>query len=268
MHFNTMLLVAALIATPTTALAQYRPEAPPAPGYRPDQPQVLAPPPAENPDLQSQAATTAFRRWYASAQRPALLIFWNRELSDQATTQYAEVSTSREQVVGTPESGNQSKVAMQEAYRRSMGPGQYAALDPMLSARLETAFQAAWLQSGVEIVDRSALIRKMSTVASKEDRADTQLLESVALEQGVQYLIEVLPNSVQGSPTGFNFLVKVKHLPSSTIMAQFLSAAQPPSGPGRWAATQGGFQKRYEDRTTPETVGAQLAVETMGRLVR
>lgn len=266
MQLKTILLAAALVSAP--AHAQYRTEAPTAPGYRPGQPQVLAAPPPENPEAQSQQATTAFRRWYASAQRPALLIFWNRELSDQATTQYAEVSTTREQVQGTPESGAQSKVAMQEAYRRAMGPGQYAALDPMLSARLETAFQAAWLQSGVEVVDRTALIRKMSTVASKEDRADTQLLESVALEQGVQYLVEVLPNATQSSPTGFNFLVKVKHLPSSTVMAQFLSAAQPPAGPSRWAATPGGFEKRTENRTTPETVGAQLAVETMGRLVR
>lgn len=268
MKQRIVLVAAALAALPAMAQAQYRNEPAPAPGYRPGQPQVMAPPPVENPDAQSQQATNAFRRWYASAQSPAMLIFWNRELTDQATTQYAEVSTTREEIRGTPESGAQSKVGMQEAYKRSMTPGQYAQLDPMLSARLETAFQAAWLQSGVEIVDRAALIRKMSTVASQADRADGQLLEAVALEQGIQYLVEVLPNAAQGSPTGFNFLVKVKHLPSSSVMAQFLSSAQPPAGAARWAATSQGFEKRREDRTTPETVGAQLAVETMGRLIR
>lgn len=272
-------IAAAIMAAPGVASAQYRPEAAP-PAMRPGQPAVMAAPVRRDPDAVGNQIANDFRRWYAQARKPSLLIFWNRELTDEATTEYAEVKTDREDVrrrrtstgdqdsLVQTEDDSQSKVATSETARRRATGGAYAPLDRMLSSQLESAFQETWLQSGAELVDRTALIRKMSTVAGQADRSDTQFMESLALEQGVDYLVEVLPNPNATSPTGLVFLVKIKHLPSSTVIAQFNTPAQPAAGEGYWAAGSGGFERRSENRTNPETIGATLAVQTMQRFLR
>lgn len=262
-----------------SAQAQDRPDTSVA-GFRSDAPAVNPLRPPADPDAASNQITSTFRRWYASANHPAMLIFWNRELTDDATTRFADTSVSHEEVraskdgtggkdaVKTSETDASSKVTSQETSKRILTGGEHVTLDPMLSARMDSAFEAAWLGVGVELVDRNAIIRKMSTVASKEDRGDTQLLESVSLGQGIEYLVEVLPNPSAQSATGLVFLVKVKHLPSATLVAQFLSSAQPPRGPAYWAAKESGFSQQSDDRTSPETIGAELAVEVMQRMAR
>lgn len=272
-------IAASIIAAPWASHAQYRPDTTGG-GYRDGLPAVNAQPVARDPDATSIQVTGAFRRWYASVNKPALLIFWNRELTDDATTRYADVTQGREETRSTKSAvGGQgathtsgddatSKISSQESSKRILTGGEHTPLDPLLSARMETAFQTAWLEAGTELVDRNAIIRKMSTVASQQDRADTQLLESVSLGQGVEYLVEVLPNSTPQGATGLTFLVRVKHLPSATLVAQFLTSAQPPAGAAHWVATRGGFEKQRDNRTTPETMGAELAVEVMQRMAR
>jgi hypothetical protein len=273
------LAAAAALCAPGVASAQYRQE-PANPGYRPGQPAVNAAPVRRVPNARVDGIANDFRRWYGQAQRPSLLIFWNRELSDEATTEYAEVKTDKSDVrskrttVGADDSPVQaddqqeSRVATSETSRRRLTGGTYAPLDRMLSSQLESAYQGMWLKAGVEVVDRTALIRKMSAVAGKDDRADTQFMESLALEQGVDYLVEVLPNASASSPTGLVFTVRVKHLPSSTVVAQFNTTAQPTQGQAQWVATNGGFERRAEDRTNPENIGATLAAETMRTFIR
>lgn len=282
MAFRTIGRLAAAVAlsfAPATALAQAARPEPPAPVYRDGEPAVLAPPPPpEDPQAHNRQVSAAFRGWYARAKRPAMMVFWNRELTDEAITQYVESQVSREQTQGSqngvggkdsPASSSQtvqSKVASQETSRRAVTGGRYAPMDPLLSSQLEAAFQSAWLGLSVELVDRNAIIRAMSTVATDAQRADTQLLESVSLKQGVEYLIEVLPIATSASPTGLVFQVRVKHLPSSTLVAQFNTSALPPAGPASWSAGPGGFQKRAgSSPTDPESIGAELAFQTMAR---
>jgi hypothetical protein len=214
----------------------------------------------------------------AGAHKPAILILWNRELSDETTTRFAddvsakEDITAKKTVLGASnapahsEDSLQSKTTFQETSKRSLTKGTFTPLEPMMSSRLQTTFQGAWLATGVEVVDRNAIIRKMSTVATAAERADVQFLEATALDQGIDYLVEVLPGVSSPSPTGLTFQVKVIHLPSSTVVAQFLSVGQPPQGSPYWVTTSQGFEKRVDNRTTPETIGAELALETMGRL--
>jgi hypothetical protein len=208
-----------------------------------------------------------------------MLVFWNRELTDETTTRYAEVSSDREETRTSKSSkGNdnslsksedtlESKISSGEKSSRALTGGTYTALDPNTSSLFQTAFQQAWLTKGVEVVDRNAIIRNMSIVANKEDRGDLQLLEASALKQNIQYLIEVLPNANSGSPTGYVFQVKIIHLPSSTVVAQFLSSGAPPRGPDVWVAGPSGFVKQSQDRADPERIGAELAVEAMGRFL-
>ena len=104
--------------------------------------------------------------------------------------------------------------------------------------------------------------------SAAEQALDIQRLETLAMGQGIQYLIEVLPDDDLASPTGVSFTVKVTHLPTSTVRAQFVTTGDPPKGPAKIVAVAGaGFEKRTADsRKTPQTIGAQVAYDTMAKL--
>jgi hypothetical protein len=261
-------VVALAIGTPLCAAAQPLRAEETAPGYRPDLPAVNLARPAQAAGAAQGQTAEAFRRWYAQAKRPSMVVFWNREQTDQTTSQVSIISTTREEASASwsRRSAQASASSTTEVGLRAAGSGTYAAMDPLESAQLEGAFQGAWLQNGARLIDRTAIIRKKSVGASREDRSDVQFLEAAALEQGVHYLVEVLPVPRSSSPTGHMFMVKVKHLPSATVVAQFTTAAKPPAGPTRLVAAPGGFERRRDQTVTPETIGAELAYQTMSRL--
>ncbi|HQT53453.1 MAG TPA: hypothetical protein PKX06_08210, partial [Phenylobacterium sp.] len=87
-------LAALLVAGPAMAQPQYRPQAPEV-TYREGMPEVNTPAPSVNPDAGNYASSGSFARWYASAGRPTMLMFWNRQLIEDATSQYDSVQTTR-----------------------------------------------------------------------------------------------------------------------------------------------------------------------------
>jgi hypothetical protein len=217
---------------------------------RPGMPDVNARRPEADPQAGAIETAAAFRGWYARASRPTMMVFWNRELTDETSTERSAVVTTRERA---------------DAW--SDRNGAHAERSARTAAELEAAFQTAWLDNGVKLLDRTALVRKTSATAVRGDREDLQFLETVALERGVQYLVEVLPTPQGASPTGWVFMVRVKHLPSSRMVAQFNTQAAPAAGPERLVAAPGGFERRRDTRAaTPETVGTELAFQTMARL--
>lgn len=224
-------------------------------------PQVNARPFEADPDGPLHQALSDFGGWSRSVGSPTILLFWNRELSDETTTRYRE----RESGVGALASRPGFAVGAYERTReqeRTTG-GPYAELDPEDASVFESGFLAAFLRTGANVVDRKALMRKVSTAQDQPNRADQQFMESLALEQGVDYLVEVLPDHSGDSATGFMFQVKITHLPSSRVKAQFRTSALPSSGPERLIAMPGGFERHSESRNTPDRVAEQLAVETM-----
>jgi hypothetical protein len=267
---------AATVALPLAASAQqYRPDPPPT-NYRPGLPAVITPPPAPDPDAPGRNITEGFRHWYVAAKRPAMIVFWNRELTDETTTRRSDVSTSQSETRSVKDSVGgqndpsrsendfQSQIQSAEKSQRILTGGNYASLDRLQSDAFESAFQQALLDTGVEIVDRNAIMRSISVVAGKDDRSDLQLMEAAALKQNIQYLVEVLPNSSSQSATGYIYRVRIIHLSSSTVVTQFISQGLPPRGPAVWVAGPNGFEKRAPSASTsPEEVGAELAIETM-----
>ncbi|WP_304168990.1 hypothetical protein [Phenylobacterium aquaticum] len=299
MSITPKLIAAALagLAFAGPAAAQYRPEAP-AVTYREGMPAVNAPAPAASPDAGNFAASSAFARWYQAAGRPSILLFWNRELLEDATSQYDSVQTgaavgaSRTDAVGARSSGSlavadygmaagrsdsiaaasqsSSAVVLTEQRQRQerSTDSRYAIADPTYAHGVESAIFSTFLSAGAKMVSREALMRKVSTQKSREDRLDIQYLETLAMGQGVQYLMEVLPDNDAASPTGVSFTVRVTHLPTSTVKAQFVTSGDPPKGAAKWTAVNGaGFEKRTSaSRQTPQLVGAQIAYDTMTKL--
>jgi hypothetical protein len=226
--------------------------------YRPDQPPVASPM-RENPEAGNDSATASFRQWNRREKNPTIMVFWSRTLSDDATDDFN--SYFSEVIVATPwvlstyqEAGTQRKTDSRDQR-----------LGRQLSEGLQGAFMNTLIEGGGSVIDREALMRKVALKQGKADRSDKQNIESLALAQGVQYLVQIVPDKKPGSVTELTFNIKVIYLPTSAIKAQFVASGKPPPGPTSYVTTSRGYQKVTETRMTVENIGAQIAYDTMAK---
>jgi hypothetical protein len=270
---KTLLLAVAAAAVAAPAAAQ--------PGYREDMPAVNVAPKASDPDAGNLAASAAFAAWNRRAGRPSILVFFNRQLIEDGASQYDSVTTTA--AAGVAEhgafavggrhaavAGSASRAAVvseTRSFQERANDGRYGFRSGPFTRAVETSLMSTLLSADARVVSREALIRNVSASRSKDDRLDIQHLETLALQKGVEYLIEVLPDDNAGSPTGVSFTVRVTHLPTSAVKASFITTADPPRGPSRLVAGPDGFERRApESRATPERIGAQVAYDIMGKL--
>ena len=253
-----------LTLTAMPSAAQERPGMPALQGdLRPDLPDVNPRRFEADPDAGLHQAFADFDAWNRRANRPKILLFWNRQLTDDTTTRYRDRSRGVEAVGVAPGLVVSAYDRVREQERTT--GGKHADLHPDDDGVLESGFVSAFIRSGANVVDRTALMRKVSTQQGQGDRPDQQYMESLALEQGVDYLVEILPEYRGDNATGMLFTVKITHLPTSQVRAQFRSAAQPAAGPERLVAGPGGFERTRDDRITTDRVADSLAAETMRR---
>lgn len=229
--------------------------------YRSGMPSVEAPPPAApDADAGNRAAISRFADWSRSEGSPRILLFWNRQLSDESASRYEAGSE------GIRLSGSHRGVGVEvEAYRARRERVTGRELEPMhLSDEVyENVFVTTFIGAGANLADRAALMRKASAAREGDERMDQQFMETLAVEANVDYVVEVNPRHSSGSDTGFEFAVKVLHVPTSRILAQFTTQARPGDGPERLVPEPGGFSRQQTDRNIPELVARELASETM-----
>ncbi|WP_309087219.1 hypothetical protein [Phenylobacterium sp.] len=272
------LALAVVLAAP--AASQPRAAAPD-PGYRSNMPAVNPAAPRVDPDAPNHGAAGAFSDWNARNGRPSILVFWNRELTEDGTTLHDSVTATRAD--GSAEKGAfvargrgvtvagsaaaATVTSETRTYQERTTDSRYGFRDDVFAKQVESAMLGTFLSAGARVMDRESLIRNLSAGKSRDERLDIQHLETVALKQGVKYLVEVLPDNSAASATGVSFTVKITHLPTSTVRGQFVTTGEPPRGPTRLVAGPSGFERRAaEGRATPELIGAQVAYEAMGRL--
>jgi len=250
--------LAACLAAGAAAAQPMRMEAPPA-LYRQGEPMVLTPAPQASPNSPNEALVATFRQWSRRSGNPSFVVFWARSLTDDATSDFA--SYFAEVISATPWTLSDVQVSGRVAATDSRDQR----IGQQMSEALQASFMNTLINSGGRVMDREALMRKVSLKQSVTERRDKQYLETLALEQGVEFLIEIVPDYKPSSPTDLTFLVKVTHLPTSTIRAQFASDGRPPAGRARFVAGAAGFERRTENRMTVQNVGAQIAYDTMGK---
>jgi hypothetical protein len=263
-HSRRIALAALAAALAAPAAAQSRPDVPPtfAGPQRPGTPAVN--PRAYVPEAGAGLSQIfqSFGEWSHAHGNPRILLFWNRELGDETTTRYRD-HTSGAIVHGVAPGAAVTTYDETSEAERTTG-GAYTGMSRNRSFDYETGFVNAFVRSGANVVDRNALMRKVSSRHGQDDRSDQQFIESLALEQGIDYLVEVLPD-YQASPTGFMFTIKVTHLPTSRVKAQFRTNGLPDNGPRRLVARPGGFVHETENRNNPTNVAETLAADTMRR---
>lgn len=107
--------------------------------------------------------------------------------------------------------------------------GRYASIGTLTADELEAGFVNAFLVQGARLIDRDAIIRKLSLQIDRTERIDLQLLETQTPENGVAYLIEVLPARDPAPPMGWAFTMRLKHLPTASLVGQVRTLAVPPA---------------------------------------
>lgn len=261
---RALTFTALLLAAAVPAAAQERPGMPPVQGdYRPDMPDVNPRQIEADPDSGLHQTFADFSVWNQRARQPKILLFWNRQLTDDTTTRYRDRERGAVATAVRPGVAVTAYDRIREMERTTGGT--FSDLHPDDDGELESGFLSAFIRTGANVVDRTALMRKVSTREGKGERSDQQYMESLALEQGVDYLVEVLPEYRGGSGTGMLFSVKITHLPTSKVRAQFRTSAQPAPGPERMVAGPGGFRRTRDSRNTTPNVAETLAADTMRR---
>lgn len=235
-------------------------------GNRMGMPEVAAAPRPLDPRASGQMVAGNFQRWYAAHGRPSILVFWNRELGEDSVSRYSLQATSSGSRSG--DSQNFSYETNTEVGVKRQSGGLATDLTGVPMQRIEGAFMSEFLHAGGRLLDRNALMRSLSTKVSAQTRDDVQYLETLALKQGVTYLVEIVPNETDNGTTDLAMSVKIKHLPSSALVAQFMSSATPPSGPTRYEARGNRYVAVQDQNITPEGIGRQLAGDVMRELAR
>jgi hypothetical protein len=240
-------------------------------GYRTGLPPVMAPMggPGGNQAPIDDGTVDRFRQAYAARKSPRIMVFWNRELDDHASsTGNVETRIERRDVgVGVAVPGAivwgqdrdvtiRSRVAEPETTRRPdfAEPSKWA---------FEASFSQAFSEAGVNFIDRSLAIRTTDHASKKTGAADQARGEMAGVAGTADLLMEVLATRDPRSPVGTAFKVTVKQISSGRVLANVVTLALPPERTSTgYAATKHGFVPVTQP-VTVDLVGRRLAVETM-----
>jgi hypothetical protein len=261
MRLRFVLLTLGLLVPLTGGQAQERPGMPDVARERLGMPDVMTPGPRSYAVDVANGSIEQFGNWARRAGNPRILLFWNTAFSDETSTRSRLVSREDSVTKLHRDGVTRSREATIEDERTTGGTVHW--LERGDEAELENAFVSTFAETNANLVDRAAVMRKASVRQDKSDRVDQQYMEALALEQGIDYLIEVLPEYAAGTASGLRFAVKVLHVPSSRIVARFSSEARPTPGPERLVARSGGFRRERDDNLSAGAIGRTLAAETM-----
>jgi hypothetical protein len=262
-----------LMAAPAQAEPQYRPGLPP----------VLAPetaPPAP-------AVEERFRKEYARAGRPRIVLYWNRELDDELVdrkTQQVDIRAAG--VEAGPVAVGAVRIDRAETVANRWATG---GLPPHLAA-VEAAFVQHLAQHGVRLVDRAAILRLEHARARGRDAAgqgaapDARVNEIDALSALADLLIEITVLNAGATPGNVEFKLLAKDTRTGAMPFSLATRAGPPQAdpggfvagpdgfvrssdcpqaPRDFVAGEGGFVPRLAKPRSMSDVGRQLAVDTM-----
>ncbi|MDO9309514.1 MAG: hypothetical protein Q7V04_10655 [Deltaproteobacteria bacterium] len=250
--------------------------------YRSGQPEVMPPPPPSPPlaAMRGDAARKEFAAAYAAQGRPAIALYWNREMTDTLAQDVSRVTdesdSSREsgtklKNTTTDEAGASSELSENDSTGkktrqtveltvRSSGSSTGAKLAQKMDITLRTSFMDFLRSANARIIDRTLMMRS-STI--RNDSVDSQLVEMKGLEANARFLVEVMVVPDATSLLGCGFQINIKDIRSNELLAELYTLATPPSqGPGKFTAVPGkGFERTQPSRPSVQDYGRQLGTE-------
>lgn len=257
--------------------------------YRKGTPPVLKPAGDAEDDARRTeapaAARDAFRRAYRRAGSPRLAVFWNRVFDDRLREMEAG---SRLVIEGKRDA--RIEEAGKTSIERDSGEWTVSLETPRDGARpwplsevagfkFQTGFLAPLIESGAAVIDRAAVMRltaarralAVDPEASGSAGAieDRQLVETAALMEHADLLIQVALSPSDESPTGAFFHVSIIDVETGRVRATFFNDAESGDKGKKWAAAPGGYVQVEEGRGVDlERTGRVLAAQAMDALAR
>lgn len=212
--------------------------------YRPGEPEVLdgASVRARNAAQADARALAAFRDTYQRAGRPAFLMMWHRELSDN-------IDSGREVSATTVGSGERARDNFERTVKVQWKNGSERAvslLAPSRAAEFEVGFQQTLRNAGAVLVDRNTAIR-MSVLqqvkgGARESALNFQTVEAGALSAYAKYFIEVRFLSHQAASQGGAPRITVLDSSSGAIVADLMGNESSSDSQRTWKASERGFE--------------------------
>lgn len=249
--------------------------------YRQGQPPVLTPAPAPAApavvEVPSPQVRDAFRTAYRRVGSPRLAVFWNRVFSDglrdmQAGNRIVIDATSARASGGADKTYSErqsDRIVVRAESRTDSG----ARISPVTEIG-EFRFQAGYLQplirAGANVIDRAAIMRITDADRRLRDSAvpidDRQLIETAALKDHADLLIQIALSPSAESRTGAFFHVTVLEVETGRIRASFFHDGTFPEPPAEkvWKAVRGGYIQVTEK---PKNAGPKIDLERMGRIL-
>lgn len=292
MSFRTLMAarVPGLVAAAALALLAATPAT--AQQYRENMPEVWGPSADDEPARVEErrvgpsAAQIArdFRGAYNRAGTPRMAVFWNRSFSARLSQWVAQgrlkvTRTGSAAVdVQTPDSSSSGTLRTERSgtasYERNVGQdGRRTGMGALADAEFEYGFTDPMLGAGAQLIDRSTIMRVTDSTAGRAAGNtrldDAQLVETEALKEFADYVVEITMLPDASAPGDKAFRVQVKRIPDGLIVANLVTRGQRPAGGPKvtWRATSGGYEKQVVEQTvSAQELGRHVALETMQAL--
>lgn len=259
-----MLAATLLLLAGTPAAAQ----------YRTDVPEVLGSRSAGLGRSGEQAG--AFRVAYQRAGAPRIALYWNRVLSDEGESRYADRLSIRRRTEAATAGGyvghginaaagvRTDDVEATSGRVRLDGPARES-MDEADDWRVGSAFNAALQSAGVRLIDRSVSMR--TTARASRSGRDPQAVEMDALANKAELLMEVLQTPDDQSPIGYSFRVEVKEVRTGRVLATiFEDGSGVRNAPRRFVAGPAGFEREASQAIGPDDLGRTIARDVMAAM--
>lgn len=288
-HFVILGTAIAAAAGATGAHAQYRDGQPAVAGdgqlpYRTGVPETLAPPPpAADPAL---AVRSRFRAAYARAKSPRIVVFWNREFTDEVGTKYenytninsrtGSATSTRGATIGGPGfvvggvdsvGVSETSTSIRSGTDRITDNRRESAYSEAVDFDIEAAFNAMLNSAGANLVDRTSIMRTTGYAKGAGATSNIQRVETAAILGKADIVLEVVQLDDPRKPDGVSYRVIGRNVRTGKTLVTLSTGARPPvQKMGYVAGASGGFVRATAPEPGPSDIGRQLAVETMSAL--
>jgi hypothetical protein len=241
--------------------------------YRSDgEPVLPAPAPVVEDD---RPAVGAFAQRYWAHKSPRIVLFWNREMSDETerkkvlteTTESADRYSETETTDVTNSDSGQNKLRELEGFKKNVtvkktseeaqDDNQREGLSEKTEFLLRKAVMDKLAAAGVRFIDRAMMIR---TTALHQGYIEAQTAETHGLLNQADWLMEVLLVPDGDAPLGYGFRVALKNPRTSSVLSEFYTSALPViRQQRRFVARHGGFEREPPRQATLYDVADALS---------
>jgi hypothetical protein len=245
---------------------------------------VIAPPVPHT--TQPADPAPAFANAYSGAGRPRIVLFWNRSLgstiqSERYSRETTQLNASAEaNTLDKQTDGPAGKATLHEGDEKLKGLRTVTKTDGLVddntrplplsernAALLEAMFMSFMARGGVNLVDRTMIIRA-TAVAEHPSGGDPKLNEMQSLLKYADLLLQVLFVPDKEAPLGNGFQISLTDIRTGAKLLTWYSQAipeLPAAGRGRWVATDHGYV--YQAAPAPvagvDSVGVALGRDVM-----